>query len=268
MQHHPQTEEHVAHCAECQARWALAGLDVDLDHVWHGIAAHAWAPRTSRIEGIAAWLLRSPGLARALVTTPSLVWSWVLASALVLAIGAWMTHQAPNGPPWVALLAPALAGAAIAYAYGPGVDPAWELSQTMVIGDRQVLLVRGVAVFGINTLLGFLASLLNSEAAGLTWGWLAPMLMVSAFALVGSTVARSANVGVLVALSGWAIAVLGAAAVEAGRGRPMPLNLTLGAAVSGGTLVPIYVGIAAVCVVVAVWVTRGRTSIGGRTSWQ
>jgi len=268
MQQHPQTDEHVAHCVDCQARWALAGLDVDLDHVWHGVAAHAWAAPVSHIEGIAGGLLRSPGLARALVTTPSLWWSWVLASALVLAIGAWMTHQAPDGPPWVALLAPALVGAAIAYAYGPGVDPAWELSQTMVIGDRQVLLVRALAVFGLNAVLGLLASVISADAASITWGWLAPMLMVSAFALAGSTVARSANVGVLVALGGWAITVLSAEAIEDIGNPRIPFDTALDAAVSGGTLVPVYLGAAAVGVAVAVWATRGRTSIGGRTAWQ
>ena len=58
----------------------------------------------------------------------------------------------------MALLAPAVAAAGIAYAYGPGIDPAWELSWSMAVSDRMVLLVRAVAVFGLNAVLGLAAS--------------------------------------------------------------------------------------------------------------
>ena len=49
------------------------------------------------------------------------------------------------------LLAPAIAGAGIAYAYGPGVDPAYELSMSMAVSDRMVLLARVLAIFAIDT---------------------------------------------------------------------------------------------------------------------
>ncbi|MGH3244715.1 MAG: hypothetical protein ACRDOI_00655, partial [Trebonia sp.] len=44
---------------------------VDLDRVWAGVAAEVWRRHPGWIERTAARLLRSPGLARALVTTPS-----------------------------------------------------------------------------------------------------------------------------------------------------------------------------------------------------
>jgi len=55
--------------------------DVDLDRVWTGVAAQVWLRRPGRIERLAARLLRSPGLARALVVTPSLLIGWVIATA-------------------------------------------------------------------------------------------------------------------------------------------------------------------------------------------
>ena len=58
----------------------------------------------------------------------------------------------------VPLLAPAVAAAGIAYAYGPGIDRAWELSLSMAVSDRMVLLVRALAVFGLNAALGLAAS--------------------------------------------------------------------------------------------------------------
>ena len=78
--------------------------DVDLDRVWTGVAAQVWLRRPGRIERLAAQLLRSPGLARALVTTPSLLTGWVIATAAILLAGmaaTWGTHT-----PYVALFDP------------------------------------------------------------------------------------------------------------------------------------------------------------------
>jgi hypothetical protein len=249
MPHHPDDDTHVAGCARCQARASLEGLDVNLEKVWMGVAAEVWARPVGRLERWAASIL-GPGLARALVTTPSLVLSWILATAAVLAVGVLFTESTDQ--PWVALLAPALAGIGIAYAYGPGVDPAFELSQTMAISDRMVLVVRGLAVFGVNAVLGLLASHLTAQAAGLTLYWLLPMTTVAAMALAAAALARSANVGVAAALSGWAIIVLGSA-VD---------TRDLSAAVTEGALMPFYALGTAVFVALALWATSS-TRTGG-----
>ncbi len=93
--------------------------DVDLARVWLGVAAEVWRRRPGPAERLAARALRSPGLARALVTTSSLLPGWLIATAVVLAVG--MAATLGTGTPYVALLAPAVAGAGIAYAYGPGL---------------------------------------------------------------------------------------------------------------------------------------------------
>jgi hypothetical protein len=267
MQRHPQNDDHIVNCADCQGRWALTALDVDLDRVWTGVAAEVWARHAGPVERLVGRLLRSPGLARALVTTPSLVLSWVLASAAVLAIGVVLTHSSDT--PWVALLAPALAGASIAYAYGPGVDPAFELSQTMPVSDRMILLVRGLAVFGLNAVLGLIASLFTAEVSSITLIWLVPMTAVCALALAAATLARSANVGVVAALGGWAIMVLGAAALSASQ-TTMQLGLALGAAVSDVRLLPFYLACAAGCMALTFWATTGKriATIGGELPWR
>ena len=99
--------------------------DVDLNRVWTGVAAEVWRRHPGRLERTAAKVLRSPGLARALLTTPSLLVPWLVSTAVVFGAGA-LLRLGP-GQPVVWLLAPALAAVGIAYAYGPGVDPAWEL---------------------------------------------------------------------------------------------------------------------------------------------
>ncbi len=254
---HPDDVLHVAACRACQFRASRSGLDVDLGRVWSGVAAAVWAEPVGPVERLAARLLRSPGLARALVTTPSLVLSWVLASAAVLAAGAVATYG--TGTPWVALLAPALAGIGVAYAYGPGVDPAFELGRTLPVSDRMILLVRCLAVCGTDAVLGLVASLGAGQALGLTLSWLLPMTAVSALALAAATLARSANVGVAAALAGWAVVILGGAA-RAGDLR------ALGAAVEikPEILVPAY-GLATVlCLALALWATSGRRMEGVR----
>jgi hypothetical protein len=226
------------------ARWDTVPADVDLGRVWTGVAAQVWRRDPGRVERLAGRLLRSPGLARALLTTPSLLLGWIIATAVVLAAGVVATLG--TGTPYVALCAPALAAAGIAYAYGPGIDPAWELSRSMAVGDRMVLLARALAVFGLNAALGLGASAASGVAAALTFGWLVPMTAACALALAAATLANSANVGVAAGVAGWVIMVL------AGRA-------TLGqytAAVTDSALVLPYLLFAVCCCAVAMFATR------------
>jgi hypothetical protein len=195
-----------------------AGLDVDLGRVWLGVAAVVWRREPGRVERLAGRLLRSPGLARALLSTPSLLLPWLIATVVVLAAGAAATRS--TGQPLVAMLAPAVAAAAIAYAYGPDVDPAWELSRSMAVSDRLVLLVRALAVFAVNAVLGLAASTASWGAvsgpgaapavpvAAVTFGWLVPMTAICAIALAVATLSRSAIAGAAAGMGCWVITVL------------------------------------------------------------
>jgi len=218
--------------------------DVDLDRVWLGVAAQVWRRRPGLAERLAGRALRSPGLARALVTTPSLLLGWIIASAVVLAAGAFVTLG--TSVPFAALLAPAVAAAGIAYAYGPGVDPAWELSQSMAVSDRMVLLVRVLVVFALNAVLGVAASAASGTASAVTFGWLIPMTAVSTLALAVAIVARSANAGVAAGLTAWAITVLSA--------RSAAGHVT--AAVTSSALLLPYLLVATACAAVAWFATR------------
>ena len=222
-------------------------LDVNLEKVWTGVAAEAWATPVGLIERNVARLLGSPALARALVTTPSLVVAWMLATLVVLAVGVVLT--ATSGEPWFALVAPAIAGAGVACAYGPGIDPAYELSKTMALPDRLVLLVRVATVFGVNALFGLVASFVSAAAVGLTLGWLFPMAAISALGLAVATAARSANAGVAAAIGGWMLVVMaGAATLE-----------DVSAALTADRFVPVYVALTLVCGWIALYATsEGR----------
>ena len=218
--------------------------DVDLDRVWIGVAAHVWRRRPGPVERTAGRLLRSPGLARALLTTPSLLLPWLIASAAVLAAGAVATRG--TGQPMVALLAPAVAATGIAYAYGPGIDPAWDLSRSMAVSDRMVLLARALAVFALNAVLGLAASAGSGTAAALTFGWLVPMTAVCALALAAATTLRSPIAGVTAGAAGWTIVLLSGQAATG----------EFSVVVSRSALVPAYLAAAACCAVVVAYATR------------
>jgi hypothetical protein len=226
------------------APWETAPPDVDLGQVWISVTAEVWRRRPGPLERAAGRLLRSPGLARALVATPSLLLAWIIATVVVLFAGAGATLA--TGTPYVALLAPAVAAAGIAYAYGPGIDPAWELSLSMAVSDRMVLLVRALAVFALNAVLGLAASAASGTAAALTFGWLVPMTAVCALALAVATLARSAVVGVAAGVAGWLIAVLSGAAASG----------QFTTAVTSSALVLPYLAFAACCGVVVLYATR------------
>jgi len=218
--------------------------DVDLNRVWLGVAAEVWRRHPGPAERLAGRALRSPGLARALVATPSLLLGWVLASAVVLVAGILATLG--TGTPFVALFAPAVAAAGIAYAYGPGIDPAWELSQSMAVSDRMVLLTRVLAVFALNAALGLAASAVSGTAAAVTFGWLIPMTAMSALALAAAVITRSASAGAAAGLAAWAITVL---SVHSASGQ-------LTAAVASPALILPYLAVAAACGTVAWFATR------------
>lgn len=228
-----------------QPSWpATTPADVNLDRVWANVATQVWKRAPGPVERLAGRMLRSPGLARALLTTPSLMLPWLIASAVVLGAGAAATATA--GTPLVALLAPAIAGAGIAYAYGPGIDPAWELMRSMAVSDRSVLLVRAFGVLITDAVFGLAASAVAEPAAGITFGWLLPMAAISALALAVATVAQSANVGAAAGLAAWTIVVLS--------GKAAAGQFTV--VISDSALALPYLAFAAACWAIVLYGTR------------
>src|SRR6202041_2011700 len=146
--------------------------DVALNRVGPAVAAEVWRRHPGRLERTAARLLRSPGLARALLTTPSLLAPWLVATVV---------------------------------AYGAGGDPAWELGYSMAVSERMILLTRAVAVFAVNAALGLAASAASGAVASLTFGWLLPMTAICGLTLAAAVAARSATVGAAAGVAPWGV---------------------------------------------------------------
>jgi hypothetical protein len=128
------------------------------------------------------------------------------------------------------------------------MDPAWELSCSMAVSDRMVLLVRALTVFAVNAVLGLVASAVSASgaAAAVTFGWLIPMTAVCAFALAVATAARSANAGAAAGVAAWLITVL-SGRVATGH---------FAAAVTDTVLFLPYLAIGAGCAAIALYATR------------
>jgi hypothetical protein len=222
---------------------------VNLARVWTGVAAEVWRRSPGRLERTAARLLRSPGLARALLTTPSLLLPWLISTVVVFGVGALVSIGPGQSLVW--LIAPAVAAVGIAFAYGPGIDPAWELSSSCAVPDRMVLLTRAVAVFALNAVLGLLASAASGAAATLTFGWLIPMTAVCALALAVAVAARSASVGAGAGVAAWVITVL--------VGQTATGQLT--ASVANVYAYLPYLAVAACCAAIVIYATRPQRGL-------
>jgi len=240
--------------------------DIDLNRVWVNVAAEIWRRQPGRAERTAARLLRSPGLARALVTTPSLLLPWLIATTIVFAVGA--LTQLGAGQPLVWLIAPAVAAVGIAYAYGPGLDPAWELSCSMPVSDRLVLLTRAAAVLGVNAGLGLIASAatlgthVSTGTVQLTIGWLLPMTAACALALAVAVAVRSAIAGAGAGAGAWIILVLahGAAGGPAGAGSGLSAA-ALSSVVADANLYLPYLAVAACGAAIVAFATRPQRGL-------
>jgi hypothetical protein len=222
---------------------------VNLARVWTNVSAEVWRRRPGLLERAAARLLRSPGLARALVTTPSLLLPWLVSTAVVFGAGALVSLG--QGQPLVWLLAPGVAATGVAFAYGPGLDPAWELCASCALPDRMVLLTRVVAVFAVNAVLGLLASAASGAATALTFGWLVPMTADCALALAVAVTVRSALVGAGAGIAAWVITVLSAQTAS-------------GQLTASVTSIPAYLPylvVAACCAAVVIYGTRPRKGL-------
>jgi hypothetical protein len=203
----PEARAHLATCQRChQTLEALAPLD--LDYVWDGVAAELDAPRPGLLERILVALGVRPGLARFTATTPSLRLGWLLANLLVLGLVALplALRPAASWPSGVLLVAPLVAAAAVAFAYGPAVDPAYEAVAATPLSPVRALLVRLAAVLVANTLLAGAVDLLL-DGGGASAGWLLPMC---AAALLAALVASrwSPAVGAAAGMGAWLLVLL------------------------------------------------------------
>jgi hypothetical protein len=204
----PEARAHLATCERCH-RTLEALAPLDLGYVWQGVAAELDAPRPGVLERILVAAGVRPALARFTATTPSLRLGWLLANALVLLlVGLPLAlRPAASWPSAALVVAPLLAAAAVAFAYGPGADPAHEVVAASPLSPVQALLVRLAAVLVANSLLAGAVDLLL-DGDGPPAGWLLPMTAAALLAVVVASRWTPA-VGAAAGMGGWLLVLAG-----------------------------------------------------------
>ena len=115
-------------------------------------------------------------LARLLGATPALRASWLLGCALVLAFAAWAATRRADGLVVFLMLAPLLPVAGVAAAFGPDVDPSYEIGLAAPMRSFGLLLLRALAVLVTTTVMAGIAALALPGLQPSAAAWLLPSL--------------------------------------------------------------------------------------------
>ena len=129
-------------------------------------------------------------VARLLAATPSLRVSWFGAAAVALAFSVLAAYGSKGSPMAFLVLAPLLPLGGVAAAFGPGVDPTYEIGLASPMRAHRLLLIRATAVLASTSLLAGIAAL---TLPGLDWSaaaWVLPSLGLTLATLALATVMR------------------------------------------------------------------------------
>lgn len=239
-------EAHLVACPDCRAQLTDRADHGRLDRAWVGIADIVDMPRPTVVERVMRRIGVGADTARLLAATQSLQGSWLV--AMVLALGFAVLAAQTSGDRGLAVflvLAPLIPVIGVAAAFGPGLDPTWEITAAAPAGGVRLLLMRAAAVFAATFTTAAVSSL---ALPGLSWtaaAWVLPALALTLASLALSTFTTPERAATTVAVA-WLVVVL--ASAQASRH-------VLGAFGAGGQL-----SVAVVAVVAAVLVARRRDS--------
>ncbi len=176
-------EAHVLACGPCRS---LVGGHVPTDRleaVWAEVENQVDAPRVTRIERLLTRLGMADTDARLVAATPSLRSSWFLALAAVLAFAVWAGQNGERGEVVFLIVAPLVPVLAVAGAYGPRIDPTFEISVSSPYPTLRLILLRAATVVLASGLLAGLASIWLPDV-GVAVAWLLPALALVSVTLV------------------------------------------------------------------------------------
>lgn len=244
-------EAHVTHCDRCRqlTRQGEVVAGERLDAIWQQVAAEVDAPSPRLVERGLLAVGVPDALARLLAATPSLTASWLLAVAAVVAVTVAVAWVGPESPLLFFATAPLLPLAGVAAAFGPGIDPTYEIGLAAPLRSGRLLLVRAVAVTTTSLLVAGLGAL-----ALPTLGWQAAAFILPSLATTTLMLAASTWLPPLAAAGGVAATWVGLVTVVEVRAAAPLAAFTESAQVTALVL--------AAAAVVAVTVRRRRFDVG------
>jgi Putative zinc-finger len=201
-------EAHVTRCAACRLQARALVDPARLGRVRAALIAAVDAPRTGVAERLLVRLGVPDHIARLLAATPALRGSWLLAVAatLAFAVAAAWVQRGPDATLMFLCVAPLLPLAGIAVAYGPGIDPTYEIGLAAPLRSFHLLLLRAATVLGTATPLAAAASLALPQLGPGAAGWLLPSVGLTAASLaLATTVEPLRAIGITA--GAWIVAV-------------------------------------------------------------
>ncbi|OEU95970.1 zf-HC2 domain-containing protein [Streptomyces oceani] len=174
-------ETHLAGCPHCRSVLAEHADPRELADGWARLDAELDAPSPGLAERLLLRARVPDHIARLLAAAPVLRWSWFASVLFVLALAVLVGRT--TTPLLLLSTAPLLPLAGMVLSFGPGLDPAYELTVTAPLHTFRLLLVRASAVLASTLPTGVLASLAMPSFATVTAGWLLPALALTTLGL-------------------------------------------------------------------------------------
>ena len=213
-------EAHVLTCAHCREALASMVPTAPLDAMWHAIETVLAAPQPGFVEQVLLRLGVHEHVARLLAATPSLRLSWFAAEAFALASAAFAAQNtagthAGGAALFLFLVLAALAPVAgVAAAFGPGVDPSYEIGVASPMRTDRLLFIRATAVLVASIAIGSLAAIALPGLDRTMTLWLLPALGLTLATLAVATwlhpIVAASVVGVVWAVFAAAVSVANA----------------------------------------------------------
>lgn len=176
-------EAHVLACEHCRGllRSTDSLVTQRLDTIWDAVEDQVDQPRITFIERLLIFCRVPADEARLLASAPSLQMSWLVALLSVVGGTSLLSQQANRFTLVFVVLAPVLQVISVAAAYGPHLDPTYELTRSTPYPTARLLMLRTVAVLAVSLLLTTVA------AFTLTDLWAAAAWLLPSLALVSVT---------------------------------------------------------------------------------
>lgn len=200
-------DAHLTACAPCRGVLADVSDTAALDAGWERLDAELDAPRPGRLERLLVRCGVGDGTARLLAATPVLRRSWLgaVVAVLLTSTAVAFLSGAAGTPTLFLALAPLLPLAGVALAYGPVLDPTYEMVVVSPMHGFRLLMIRTVAVLAVALGINGLATLALPGYGLTALAWLLPGLALTATGLaltprLGPVVAPFAVTGAWVAV--------------------------------------------------------------------
>lgn len=199
-------EAHLLTCPTCRAAYAATMDHADLAAIWDDIAETIDTPNVSWSVRMLGALGVRESTARVVAATPALRGAWLLAVAIAMGFAV-IAAYARNGDPTIFLwLAPLVPLAGVSTAYGPRVDPLYEIGMSTPTHGLRLLLLRTTAVTTAAALVLVPATLALPDLDLIDIAWLLPTIAVVLATLALATFVGPVRAGVTVAVT-WLVLV-------------------------------------------------------------